>query len=187
MKKLHHKHKNLLFLVLGILAAIILSRLPFFTNFLTGLGKFGYLGTFFAGMLFASTFTVSIGALILIELSQSLPALPLIIFSALGAVFCDFLIFKFVKDSVTEEITPIYEEMERLDKKNHLRKLIHTKYFAWTLPVIGALIILSPLPDELGVSLLGISNIKTYRFMIISLCSHGLGMTLLISAASVIS
>lgn len=186
MKKLHHKHKNLIFLVLGILAAFILSQLPFFHQFLLGLGKFGYFGAFLAGMLFSSTFTFSIGALILINLSKALPTFPLIISAVIGAVFSDFLIFKFIKDSVTEEITPIYEEMERLDKKNHLRKLLHTKYFAWTLPVVGALIIISPLPDELGVSLLGISNIKVYRFMLISLCSHGLGMTLLISAAALV-
>jgi len=77
------------------------------------------------------------------------------------------------------EITPIYNKIAG----SHFKKILHTKYFAWTLPVIGALIILSPLPDELGVSLLGLSEVKTRKFFLISLASHTVGMFLLVSAS----
>lgn len=186
MRHFHWKHKNLILFFLGIGIAFFVFRNPWLHNFLLNIGNFGYLGAFLAGMLFASTFTVAIGGLILLNLAKVLPAFPLIVFACLGAVVSDFLIFKCIKDSVVEEITPIYEELEKIGKKNHLKKLIHTKYFGWTLPVIGALIILSPFPDELGVSLLGISNIKSTRFLLISLCSHGLGMFLIVSAAAII-
>ena len=171
---------------LGILIAYIIFRNQWFHNFLLNLGNFGYIGAFFAGMLFTSTFTITIGGLALLNLAKVLPAFPLVVFAGLGAVTCDFLIFKFVKENVVSQITPIYEELERLDKKNHLRKLIHTRYFGWTLPVLGALIILSPLPDELGISLLGISDIKSGKFLLVSLCSHGLGMFLIVTAAAII-
>lgn len=186
MRHFHWKHKNIIFFVLGLLAAFIISVNPWFKTLILDVDKIGYLGAFLAGMLFTSTFTLPIASLIIINLANSFPVFPLVVFAGLGAVTSDFLIFKFVKDDVVSEITPIYEELEKLDKKNHLRKLIHTRYFGWTLPVIGALIIISPLPDELGVSLLGISNIKTTRFLLISACSHSLGMFLIVSAAALV-
>lgn len=150
------------------------------------IGDLDYVGAFLAGALFTSTFTAATGILILFDLAKDLPALPLIALAALGAVSVDFLVFTFIKKSVVDEITPIYEELEKLGKKSHLKKILHTKYFAWTLPVLGALIIISPLSDELGVGLMGISNIKPLRFLLISLCSHGLGMFLVVTAARLI-
>lgn len=190
MEKFSRKHKNLhqnlVFLFLGILFAFFLSRNHQLQGFLLKIGDLDYLGAFLAGALFTSTFTAATGVLILFDLAKDLPVFPLIVLAAMGAVSVDFLVFTFVKKSVVDEITPIYEELEKLGKKNHLRKLIHTKYFAWTLPVLGALIIISPLSDELGVGLLGMSDIKPSRFLLISLCSHGLGMFLVVTAARLI-
>lgn len=186
VKKLHWKHKNLILLFLGIGIAYFVSRNQGFQNFLLKIGDLGYLGAFLAGMLFTSTFTIALGALIILDLAKNLPVLPLVLSLCLGAVTSDFLIFRFVKDSVANEITPVYEELEKLGKKNHFKKLFHTRYFGWTLPVLGTLIIMLPLSDELGISLLGISKIKTTRFLLISLCSHGLGMFLIVSAAAIL-
>ena len=175
----HWKHKNIVFLVFGILLAFFFSQGQWFNSFLLRLGNFGYLSAFFAGMLFVSTFTVATGALILLTVAKTLPPFWLILIAGLGAVLSDFLIFYFVKDDVMKEITPIYDQITG----SHLKKILHTRYFAWTLPVVGALIILSPFPDELGVSLLGISEIKPQKFLLISLLSHTIGMFLLVSVS----
>ncbi len=180
MKFLPHKHRNLLLLVLGIILAFIFSQASWFTKDIGTLGNLSYLGAFVAGMMFASTFTVATGALILLTLAKTLPPFWLIVLGGLGAVTTDFLIFLFVKNDVVNEITPIYDEITG----SHLKKILHTRYFAWTLPVLGALIIVSPLPDELGISLLGVEQVRTSRFVLISLISHTIGMTALISASS---
>ena len=52
--------------------------------------------------------------------------------------------------------------------------------------MLGAFVIVSPLPDELGVSLLGMSEIKTGKFLLISSISHTIGMFLLVSASLII-
>jgi len=173
------KHKNSLLLLLGILLAFFFSSNSAFRGFLLGLGSFGYLGAFLAGIFFVSTFTITIGALIILTLAKTLSPAGLIVAAGLGAVIGDLLIFRFVKDDVAAEITPIYDQITG----NHFRKIFHTRYFAWTLPVVGALIIISPLPDELGVSLLGLSEVKIYKFLLISSASHAVGMLLLVSAA----
>jgi len=63
-----------------------------------------------------------------------------------------------------------------------LKHLMHTKYFSWTLPVIGAIIIASPLPDEMGVGLMGISKLKTKQFILLSFILNSIGIFLIASA-----
>ena len=176
------RYKNLLGAFLGILIALLLSRFEPFHLFLLNLHELGYLGAFIAGALFVSTFTVATGAVILLVLAESLSPVELALIGGLGSVLGDFFIFKFIKNSLSIEITEIYNHFGG----NHLSKILHTKYFSWTLPVIGAIIIASPFPDELGVSLLGISRMKTYQFLILAFILDFLGIFLIVSASALI-
>lgn len=177
------KYKNLTLVFISILVALILSKLEIFHSFILGLGSFGYLSAFFAGMLFVSTFTLAEGAIILFILAQNLSAWEIGLIAGLGAVVGDMTIFRFIKDNLTSELVSIYNH---LDHKHHLAKLLHSKYFHWSLPVIGALIIASPLPDELGVTLLGISKMKTYKFVITSFILNSIGIFLVVSSSNII-
>lgn len=179
----HHrrrKHKNIFMFIVGLIAVIIISRSQLFQLFFQSIQNYPILAAFTAGMLFASTFSIAAGGLIIINLVPTVNPVLLIICGGLGAVSCDLLIFYFFKDKVAEEISPIYSE---IISKSHLKKLMHTRFFAWTLPVIGALVIASPLPDELGVSLMGFSQMKLIQFVLISFGSHLIGMTSLIVGA----
>jgi len=178
----HWKYKNITFLLISILVAYFLSRFEMFHTFLLSLGELGYLGAFLAGILFVSTFTVATGAVLILVLAEKLSPIEIGLFAGVGAVIGDFVIFRFFKDNILEEISPIY----RLLGGGHLTKVLHTKYFSWTLPVIGALIIASPLPDEIGVSLMGISKLKSYQFLLISFILNTIGIILVISASRII-
>lgn len=177
-----YKYKNLTLFLVSLILAFFISRHEPFRDFLLNLGNFGYIGAFFAGALFVSTFTVSIGAVILFILAQSLLPLEIALIAGIGAVAGDFTIFKIVRDNLTSELKSIYD---RIDQDHHLQKTFHSKYFSWTLPVIGAIIIASPFPDELGISLMGISKIKTYQFLIISFLLNTVGIFLIVSASLV--
>lgn len=180
MKLLHSfKHKNLFLLFLSIIAAIVLSKVEAFNTLLLTLGNFGYLGAFVAGMLFVVSFTAATGAIILIALATFLSPLEIGIIAGFGAVLGDLIIFRFIKDDLVEELSPVYHKLGG----DHLTRVLHTKYFSWTLPVIGALIIASPLPDEIGVSLLGIAKMKTYKFILLSFLLNTIGIFLIISAS----
>lgn len=173
------KYQNLTILFFGIAAAFLLSRVAAFQLFLVHLGGFGYLGAFLAGALFVSVFTVATGIVILSILAQTLSPLEIGLIAGLGAVLGDLVIFRFVKNNLIAEIEPIYTQLGGV----HLTHLLHTKYFSWTLPVVGALIIASPFPDELGISLMGLSEIKTYQFILLSFALNATGIFLAISAA----
>lgn len=150
----------------------MLYRSAEFHAFLLNLGEMGYLSVFLGGILFVLTFTVASGILILITLADVLPILPLALVAALGSVLGDFIIFNFVRDNFKKA------------KPLKTRGILSTKYFRWTLPVIGAIIIASPLPDELGVSLLGISKMKANHFILLSFVLNFIGIFFVVFLAS---
>ncbi len=180
----HHlhkwKYKNITLATFGILLAVVLSQIEAFHTFLMHIGGFGYIGAFIAGMLFVSTFTVATSALVLLTLAETLSPIEIGLIAGLGAVVGDLTIFHFIKDNLTSEIEQIFNHF---DKKKHLKHLFHTKYFNWMLPVFGAIIIASPLPDELGVSLMGLSQMNTTRFIILSYILNSLGIFVVVSAS----
>ncbi|MDO8658910.1 MAG: hypothetical protein Q7K55_09290, partial [Candidatus Levybacteria bacterium] len=133
------RYKSLSFLFLSIVFAFFLSLSESFHTFLLTIGNWGYIGAFLAGVLFVSTFTVATGAVILLVLAERLSPVEIGIIAGLGAVVGDFTIFRFVKDNLLEEITPFYNRLGG----THIAAVLHTKYFSWTLPVIGAIIIAS--------------------------------------------
>lgn len=166
-------------LFLGIILAIFLSKSELFHSFLLHLGNLGYLGAFIAGILFVTSFTVATGAVILFTLAETLSPIEVALLAGFGAVVSDLVIFRFVKDDLVRELTPLYVHFGG----NHLHHVLHSKYFHWTLPLIGAIIIASPFPDEIGVSLMGISKMKTYQFLILSFFLNAVGIFLVVSAA----
>ena len=179
----NYKYKNLSVLLFSVLFALWLSRFEPFHQFLLHLGGLGYLSIFIAGFLFVSTFTVSTGIVILLVLAEAYSPLEIGLIAGLGAVLGDVAIFQFVKDKLVDELTEYYNT---IDHKHQLQKILHSKYFRWMPPVLGAIIIASPLPDELGVSLMGLSKMKTYQFLLLSFLLNSLGIFLIISASLVI-
>lgn len=177
-----YRYKNLTYLFISLLVSFVLFKHETPRYFLLHLGNLGYVGAFVAGILFVSTFTAAVGSVILLLLAEYLSPLEIGLIAGLGAVVGDLLIFQFIKSrGLASEIKHIFEYFGG-DKISHL---LHTKYFSWTLPVVGALIIASPLPDELGVSLMGISQMKTAQFLVVSFLLNSVGIFLIISASVV--
>lgn len=178
----YRKHKNITALLLSFVIAFLLSRFEPFHRFLLSMGQLGYLGAFVAGILFVSSFTAATGTLVLLVLAEYLSPIEIGIVAGLGAVVGDLTIFHFVKDNLLNEIKPIYL---RFGGK-HLTLIMQSKYFAWSLPLVGAIIIASPLPDEVGVSLMGLSKMKTYQFLLLSFILNATGIMFVIYASNFI-
>jgi uncharacterized membrane protein YdjX (TVP38/TMEM64 family) len=169
-----HHYKNIFLVGIGILAAIGLSRSG---KMLGYLGNVGYLGVFVAGVLLVSTFTAPTGIAMLLILTKQYAPIEIVLLAGAGTVVSDVLIFYFVRDNLANELEDLYKQFGG----SHLTHIFHSKHFRWTLPVIGTFIIASPLPDELGVSLLSISKMKLPQFILTSFCLHSLGIFLIVS------
>lgn len=182
---LHHRHRrrkrrNLLGFALGLIATSLLVFSPLFDGLLTLLTPHPAFSAILGGMLFASTFTIAAGVVILLGLAGSVSPWLIIIFGGFGAALCDLLVYTLTRDNITRDVAPIYEEILT---RSHLRKILHTRYFAWTLPVLGAVIMASPLPDELGVSLLSLSQMSPLKFIAVAFASHLIGISVLIAGS----
>ncbi|MDO8741726.1 MAG: hypothetical protein Q7J11_01110 [Candidatus Roizmanbacteria bacterium] len=176
-----YRFKNLTYFGISIVVGLILLKNPFFREIIFHLGNFGYIGAFFGGILFVSTFTVSIGTALLLLLAETLHPIEIGIMAGIGAVIGDLVVFQYIRNKgLISEIKHFFEFFGG-DKIIHL---VHTKYFSWTLPVLGAIIIASPLPDELGVGLMGISKLKTNQFILLSFVLNAIGIFLVVSVGS---
>ncbi len=174
------QYQNLTLALVGIFIALMLSSIENFHSFLLHLGGFGYFGAFIAGMLFVSTFTVATSILVLLVLAETLSPIEIGLIAGLGAVAGDLIILRLIKDNLAKEIEQIYNHV---DRKNHLKKVFYSKYFNWMLPVIGAIIIASPFPDEMGISLMGISKMSSTKFILLSYLLNSVGIFLVVSAS----
>lgn len=182
MRTLLWQYKYTTLLLISILIAYALSRSNEFHLFLHQLGGLGYLGAFLGGILFVYTFTFATGLVILVFLLDGIAAWEIALVGGLGAVVGDLVIFRFVKHDILSELIPLYHQLGG----RKLSGIFYQPILKWILPVIGALIIASPFPDELGVSLLGISQIKTPMFIILSFSLNAIGIYLIISVSTLI-
>lgn len=176
------RRKNLVILVASIVAAAWLSRQEFFHVGLLSLGNLGYLGGFLGGLFFASSFTVAFSVVILATLAEELSPVSLSLLAGLGAMLGDFLVLRLFREEINKDLAPIYDQLGG----GHLSKLLHTKYFSWTLPILGAVIIASPLPDEIGINLLAVGRMPTRKFLLLSYCLNTVGILIITTAGALL-
>lgn len=160
----HWRFKNTSLLVLSLLVFLFLADTPFLRDTIKYIGNFGYLGAFFVGMLFVSAFTVAPAIVMLFHLAKTLDPFLISLIAGAGGVLGDFLIYKFLKDKIFAELYPLFIQ----NGGKPIKKLFRTPYFAWLVPVIGAIIIASPFPDEVGITMMGLSRVKEWQFLIIT-------------------
>lgn len=178
----NYKYKGLTLIFISIFLTFFLSENNSLNQTILNVSTIPIIGSFIAGILYVSASTAPFGVFLLLGLSKTLPTVEIAIIAGLGGAVADFVLFRFFKGDLIGEITPIYNRLGG----EHLTRLMHHKYFRWSLPIIGAIIIASPFPDELGVTLMGISKIKTYQFVLLSLILDIGGVFLLVSAFSLI-
>lgn len=175
----HWNYKNTGFLILSLIIFFLFTESPVVKNIISLINGFGYIGAFITGILFVSIFTVAPASVILFFLAENLNPLLVAVCAGAGAVLGDYLIFRFLRDRVFDELKPLFLN----NGGNLLVKLFKTPYFAWFLPLFGAFIIASPFPDELGIGLLGASKLKNWQFLLLTFLLNTIGIFVVIIAA----
>lgn len=170
------KYKNTFTLLVGILLLTYFINSPFIKNIIDGILALGYLGVFLAGIFFVSSFTVVPVSIILFFFAKELDPVSIALVAGLGAMFGDYLIFRFLKDYIFEELRPFFRKL----KSSLFPRFKLNPYFSWIIPVLGAIIIASPFPDEIGIGLLGLSKIKNWQFVLVSFVLNSLGILLML-------
>ena len=180
--RLSWQFANTLLLLASLIAFFFLAGTPAVHAFIADVGQWGYFGAFVTGIFFVSTFTVAPAVVVLFSFARVLPLFPLALVAGLGAMVGDFLLFSFVRDRLSAEWSPLFSRIA----ETPLGRLFASPFFAWFTPVLGALIIASPLPDELGVGLLGLNGLKSWKMLLITFVLNTAGILLIVFVAALV-
>lgn len=175
----HWRYPNLSLLFISLIVTVVLLANGWLEHLTSGLGNLGYFGVLGSGFLFVSTFTIAPAAALLFEFAKSLDPLLVALIGGVGAAMGDYIAYRFIRDRLLTELHPLLKAL-------HLYRpvdILHTKYFAWLAPVVGAAIIASPLPDEIGLSLLGLKRINPVKFLALAFILNAVGIFVIAFAA----
>lgn len=163
-------------IALSILIAVFLYQSDHLESLLkSSFGVSFVAGAFLAGVFFASTFTVAISTSIFIIFSQTHNPLLIALIGGMGAFVGDSLIFKFLKDDLLAD----FEYLEKLFPQRLARRIIHSKLIFWFAPIMAAVMIASPLPDEIGLLVLASIKLKYQHFFLLSFLLNTLGILII--------
>lgn len=173
-----HRYKYTIILIITFVVAWAIGRLGIIDAYAAKASEANeILYTFISGAMYSFSFTAGFSVLLFSEISIAREAvLPLSFIAALGGLLADLLIFKFIKDVLFDELG------------HHTKKIIArvTRKPAprIALGALGAAIIASPFPDEIGLAFMGISKIKFWELVVLTYMLDTLGSYLVISAVA---
>ncbi len=175
-----YKYPKITALFLISILVYILFTNERFVFILNGSESLNYLEALIAGTLFSFGFTTpfAIGYFLTTNSSNILLAS---LIGGFGAMISDLLIFHVIRFSFMDEFNRIKRTNSFNIIKNTAKTNLSKKIYNYILYSIAGIIIASPLPDELGVSMLaGLSQIKSSKLAIISFIMNTIGIAIIL-------
>lgn len=171
-----HRYKYTIILFITFLIAWAIGRLGIIDTYAAKAAETNeIIYVFLSGAMYSFSFTAGLSVLLFSELSITRDmVLPLSLIAALGGLLSDLLIFRFIKDVILNELGDHAKKM--------IAKATKTKVAKVCLGVLGGVIIASPLPDEIGLTFMGVSKIKFWELVVLTYMLDTLGCYLIISA-----
>jgi hypothetical protein len=173
--------KDIVIILFSILVATLFIKTGVIVDMLKDHGSSPIIASLVAGFFFTSVFTTAPAIVALGEIASHNNLWTTALFGTLGAVLGDLVIFYFIKDRFSAHIAAALQHNKF---KLKLRSFFQWKYMYWFTFLVGGMIIASPLPDEVGISMLGFSKIKTRWFLLVSFIFNCIGIYIIGSVAS---
>ena len=174
----HHLLRDLIIIGASVPGGIFLAQTGILENWISAATGSILIGSFVAGMFWTSAFFVVPASVAILEIARLNSILPVALMATAGAFFADLAVFRFFKDNLVEDIEDFFRHSRfHFHRLHFLWKL---KSFRWLFSILGAIIIASPLPDDLGIAIMGLSHTNTHFFFITSLLLNFVGILTLI-------
>jgi hypothetical protein len=126
-------------------------------------------GFFFTSLISTAPAIIALGT---IAIGGGEPLWLIALAGGAGALVGDLILFMFLKAHIADELY----KLTLHPRGQRLKKLIHLRSVRWLLGFIGAVIIASPLPDELGLALMGVSRVRLWLLAILSFVFNAIGI-----------
>lgn len=168
-------------LLLSIVVAIAIGR----SNLIEQILEYGPLSYILAvlviGVMYSSFFTVAPATVAFIELAQAgVPPWLLALFGGIGAMVGDLSIFQFIKFSMMDDLMAYLQR----HSQGLFEKISHMKVMRYGMLTAGAIIMATPIPDEVGLALMGIAKEKWTHIAALGFILNGIGIYLIALVAS---
>lgn len=180
---LRYEYKHATLAILAIVLFVLLLDSVVFTTIFAFLESLGYIGGFIAGFLSVSFFTAAPAVVLMVDLSTKLEPYWLALMIAFGSTVGDWLALKFYDEKVFQELRPLFKKM----RMPSLIRVMRHRFTSWILFLAGAFIIATPIPDEIGLSLMGISKFRKRYILFICFLLNTVGALTLILVARALS
>lgn len=175
------EYKHTTQVLVALLVFILLLNTSIMATVFHAIEQLGYVGVFIAGILFVSLFT-TIPAFFMLVGFHELNPLAVAAIAGLGSMIGDYLILKYAEEQIAYELKPI---AFKFGIPQTIKYLQGRKSTLGLVRLMGALILASPLPDEIGIGLLGMGKLNklTFLFLCYILNTAGILAILLVARA----
>ncbi len=160
-----------LFLI-GILVSVWIIQSGIVGATIGAFGNLQELAAFFVGFFYTSVLTTAPAIAAFTELSSELVLWKIAVFGSVGAVVGEVFMFRFVRSPLMEHLmNAVFHPITR-----RLGRSAIAGSLWWVAPVGGLLVIGSPLPDELGLLMLGLSHLRLMQFIPLAFAANVIGI-----------
>lgn len=136
-----------------------------------------------AGLLYAFFPTSPVAVAMLVVLSGANNPIITALLAGFGAVLGDLLILKFFRKELSSDLKLVSRELH-LQRVNTLLRKLHLNFLA---PFLGAAIVASPFPDELGLLMLGASRLSYRQLAVLTYVLNTAGILLIVVPVNLLS
>lgn len=169
-------YRKIALLIFVSAISYFLFKTPEVQSLVSSLDNLEYLGIFIAGIFFTFGFTTPLAIGFFIILNPENLFLTAII-GGLGAVVGDLAIFSLIRFSFMDEFKRLQKTKILVLTNNQIKKHLGNKIRLYLLYALAGVIIASPLPDEVGVTMLaGLTKIKPSIMVLTSFVFNSLGI-----------
>lgn len=164
--------KDLFIISFSIIVAVILIKTDAIINLINSTKEYEIIASFIAGIFYTSIFTVAPASAAILEIAQKSNPFLIALVGGFGALLGDYIIFKYIRDNISGYIASIARKIRH-------ESILESKIFSYSFAIVGAVIVASPLPDEIGLALMGITKMRTIYFVPISYVLNSIGIFVL--------
>ncbi len=174
-------HQNVFLFILGIVFSYLLLKTQVSSQLALALANFGYLSVVALGFLFSfGSFTIP-AATALFIMSKSMNPFSVAIIGAIAATASNFMVYKFVKHGLLEEVKNVLAQDFGVDgtvlEHKINRKIQNSKILKSSIPALSGILVSLPLPTEFLVSAMwAVARFDTRKVLFYSFVFSFLGI-----------
>jgi hypothetical protein len=171
------------FLLASIAATIILVKTDVIARIFVHAQEYDTLASFVSGFFFSSGIATPPAMVALAESAAYVPLWELCVVGAIGSVAGDLLLFRFMRSRLLEYVLDVslHPSVRRFGRR------VAASPLWWLGPIAGAIVVASPLPDELGLIMMGLSSIRLWQFVSLAFVANVAGIYAIVIAAQALA